>query len=159
MIKVVYGYGSIFYSILEFILLFLIVIFLIRLFCVWMGKAGKKVNIKHAAIILFLMFSFVPNLVGGLFSLFNPGLKTSQYETFLESGSHKLRIRSKDPSLKSEKMLFYIKKGVKRSYTKDIRVLSLNGDLLIVDPDFSSSKAHDNLPITISKKYLNFRNE
>lgn len=158
MIKVVYGYGNIFYSIIEFILLFIIVIFLIRLFCVWMGKAGKKVNIKHAAIILFLMFSFVPNMFSGLFSLFTPGLKTSQYETFLESGSNKLRIRSKDPSLKSEKMLFYIKSGANRSYTKDIRVLSLSGDLLVVDPDFSSS-AHDNLPLTVSKKSLNFRNE
>ena len=158
MIKVVYGYGNIFYSIIEFILLFIIVIFLIRLFCVWMGKAGKKVNIKHAAIILFLMFSFVPNMFSGLFSLFTPGLKTSQYETFLESGSNKLRIRSKDPSLKSEKMLFYIKSGANRSYTKDIRVLSLSGDLLVVDPDFSSS-AHDNLPLTVSKKSLNVRNE
>ena len=158
MITVVYGYGSIFYSILEFILLFLIVIFLIRLFNVWMKRAGKKLNVKHAAIILFLMLMFIPNLFSGLFSLFTPGLKTSQYETFMESGSHKLRIRSKDPNLKSEKMLFYIKKGVKRSYTKDIRVLSLSGDLLIVDPDFSSS-AHDNLPITISKRSLNFRDE
>lgn len=158
MIKVVYGYGSIFTSILEFILLFLIVIFLIRLFCVWMGKVGKKVNIKHATIILFLMFSFVPNLVGGLFSLFNPGLKISRYETFMESGSHKLRIRSKDPTLKSEKMLFYIKSGANRSYTKDIRVLSLSGDLLVVDPDFSSS-AHGDLSITTSKKSINFHNE
>ena len=131
---------------------------MIRLFIVWMRKTGKKVNIKHAGIILFLMLMFVPNLFSGLFSLFAPGLRTSQYETFMESGSHKLRIRTKDPSLKSEKMLFYIKSGANRSYTKDIRVLSLSGDLLVVDPDFSSS-AHGNLPLTVSKKSLNFQNE
>lgn len=158
MIKVVYGYGSIFYSILEFILIFLTVIFLIYIFSVWMRRTGKKVNIKYAAIILFLMLMFVPNLFSGFFSLFTPGLKTSQYETFMESGSHKLRIRTKDPSLKSEKMLFYIKKSANRSYTKDIRVLSLSGDLLVVDPDFSSS-AHGDLSITISKKSINFHNE
>lgn len=157
MITVVYGYGSIFYSILEFILLFIVVIFLIRIFSVWMGKVGKKVNIKHAGIMLFLMLMFVPSFVGGWFSLFEKGLTASQYETFIESGN--LKIRSKDPNLKSEKMLFHIKKGSKHLYTKDVRLISLNDDLLIIDPNFNSSKAYENLPLTISKKSLNFRDE
>ena len=58
-------------------------------------------------------------------------LSESQYETFITEDSF-LKIKSKDPKLKSDKMFFRIKKGTQTQFTNELKMTPLAEQYLTV---------------------------
>lgn len=133
MIDVVYSPGGSWGMFFSSVSLFVLVIGLIVTYNILIKlkiHISKKVK-QIIGTVIFVLFFIAVFKPFNIFTWEGNRLSESQYETFITEDSF-LKIESKDPKLKSDKMFFRIKKGTQTQFTNELKMTPLDEQYLTV---------------------------